>query len=382
MCLYFLHTMPQKPPCVKYKFGANCIIAFQLAMRLGRLYQSPITNKQTACVNSTQKRWTALLLALTVAAAPALAAEATLKVGDPAPKLQNGLWVQGEPVKEFQPGKAYIVEFWATWCGPCRDSIPHLNEIHNKFKDKGLVVIGQDSFEPDDEFVGPFIIKMGDKMTYRIALDDKTDGKRGKMAEAWMAAAGQHGIPTAFLIDPKGVVAWIGDPRRLKEEIIEQVLAGTYDMKKAVADYIKDFNNEMALAPAQAKISAMFKAMRKKNWDEAMDDLVTAQKLLPENSHISLEESRFRILLGQKDYPAAYALAAKLSDANKNIAEVQNYLAWQIITDKTVQKSGLGFGGDAGQPRQQYGQRQGSRNSGNASPPAVHEGTKGGSYPS
>src|SRR5678816_2605837 len=88
------------------------------------------------------------------------AAKATLKVGDPAPKLQVGKWVQGEPVKEFAKDKAYIVEFWATWCGPCRTSIPHLNEVHNKFKDKGLIVIGQDCWEKDESLVEPFIKKM------------------------------------------------------------------------------------------------------------------------------------------------------------------------------------------------------------------------------
>ena len=70
------------------------------------------------------------------------AASATLKVGDTAPKLQTGKWVQGSPVKDFEKGKAYIVEFWATWCGPCRESIPHLNETYKKYKDKGLTVIG------------------------------------------------------------------------------------------------------------------------------------------------------------------------------------------------------------------------------------------------
>src|SRR2546425_6818391 len=110
------------------------------------------------------------------------AAEPTLKVGAPAPKLQTGKWVQGEPLKDFQKGKAYIVEFWATWCGPCRVSIPHLNEIHNKYKDKGLIVIGQDCWERDDDLVAPFVEKMGDKMTYRVALDDKESDKKGKMA--------------------------------------------------------------------------------------------------------------------------------------------------------------------------------------------------------
>ena len=115
------------------------------------------------------------LLALAAATTLALTAQAGLKVGDPAPKLQTGKWVQGEPVKEFQSGKAYIVEFWATWCGPCRTSIPHLNETFQKYKDKDLVVIGQDCWEQDDSLVAPFVKKMGDKMTYRGALDDKTE---------------------------------------------------------------------------------------------------------------------------------------------------------------------------------------------------------------
>ena len=57
-----------------------------------------------------------------------------LSVGDPAPKLQTGKFVQGEPVSEFSPGTAYVVEFWATWCAPCKESIPHLNEIYSKYK--------------------------------------------------------------------------------------------------------------------------------------------------------------------------------------------------------------------------------------------------------
>src|SRR5215469_15597227 len=114
------------------------------------------------------------------------AATATLKVGDPAPKLQAGKWVQGEPVTDFEKGKAYIVEFWATWCGPCRVSIPHLNEIHTKYKDKNLVVIGQDCAEVDEAGVEKFVKKMGGKMTYRVALDDE----EGTMGNTWMLAAG------------------------------------------------------------------------------------------------------------------------------------------------------------------------------------------------
>lgn len=169
----------------------------------------------------------------------AVAAEPTLKVGDPAPKLQTGKWVQGEPVRTLEKGKAYLVEFWATWCGPCRVSIPHLNEIHNKYKEKGLVVIGQDCSEPDESKVEPFVKSMGDKMTYRVALDDKQGSKRGQMLESWMAAAGRKGIPSAFLVDTKGVIAWIGHPMELKDKVIEEVLAGTYDVRKAASEVSK-----------------------------------------------------------------------------------------------------------------------------------------------
>ncbi len=175
----------------------------------------------------------AMLLSLTVGMTLGLAAEPTLKVGDPAPKLQPGKWVQGKPVKDFEKGKAYIVEFWATWCPPCRTSIPHLNEVYIKFKDKGLIVIGQNCAEHDESLVAPFVEKMGDKMTYRVALDDKTDNKRGTMAKTWMEAAGQNGIPCAFLVDTKGVIAWIGHPMELPEKVIEDVLAGKTPASKA-----------------------------------------------------------------------------------------------------------------------------------------------------
>src|SRR5687768_18428561 len=94
-------------------------------------------------------RW--ILFLLVAVSLPVVAAEPTptLKVGSPAPKLQVGQWVQGEPVTTFERDKVYIVEFWATWCGPCRTTIPHLNKLHTKYKERGLIVIGQDVFERD-----------------------------------------------------------------------------------------------------------------------------------------------------------------------------------------------------------------------------------------
>jgi thiol-disulfide isomerase/thioredoxin len=288
-------------------------------------------------MKANQWKWT-FALSLLTAGATLTAAEPTLTVGSPAPKLQTGKWVQGEPVKEFQKGTAYIVEFWATWCGPCRVSIPHLNETYTKYKDKGLVVIGQDCWERDDALVAPFVKQMGGKMTYRVALDDKAGSKKGKMADTWMDAAGRNGIPSAFLVDTKGMVAWIGHPMELKESILDAVLAGKFDVQKAAEDYA---NAQKAQVQMQAIWAALNKAKQGKKWDEASAELEKIEKLTPVKQRQGLDLTRFDILLGREDYPAAYKLAVKISEANQDNAMLQNDLAWRIATDPRIKQRDL-----------------------------------------
>jgi thiol-disulfide isomerase/thioredoxin len=277
-------------------------------------------------------------LALVAGATVGPARAVTLKVGDPAPKLQVAKWVQGDPVKEFERDKAYIVEFWATWCPPCRASIPHLNEIYVKFKDKGLVVIGQDCFEHDESLVAPFVEKMGDKMTYRVALDDKNGSDKGKMAETWMEAAGRNGIPSAFLVDKSGVVAWIGHPMELKEQVIEQVLAGNFDIKKAAAESDKVTQNQDQLMKVSREFS---QAMQDKQWDKAESSLAEIQKLLPAGQQANLGAARFAILLGKGDSKGAAKLAGEVSDANKDNPALQNQLAWELLTHEGIKDRDL-----------------------------------------
>ena len=159
---------------------------------------------------------------LAACAAGGVMAKESLKVGDDAPKLQVGKWVQGEAVKSLETGTVYVVEFWSTWCGPCRASIPHLNEVWKANKDKGLVVIGQNVWEEEEDGVEKFVKKMGEKMTYRVALDDKSKEEKGMMAKTWMEAAGQDGIPAAFVVDKAGKIAWIGHPTELDGPLRKQ----------------------------------------------------------------------------------------------------------------------------------------------------------------
>ena len=135
----------------------------------------------------------------------ALAQEQTLKVGSDAPELKVGRWVQGEVSDLSDPNRTYVVEFWATWCGPCKVSIPHLNKLHQRGRFAGLTIIGV-SDEPFATVKG-FVSRKGATMSYPIAVD--TDDK--SMQTTWMKAANRNGIPCAFIVRG-GKILWIGNP--------------------------------------------------------------------------------------------------------------------------------------------------------------------------
>src|SRR5688572_11521609 len=109
----------------------------------------------------------ALAFALTLPTFVADAADGpTLKVGDAAPALAPSKWVKGEPIAKFETGKIYVVEFWATWCGPCITSIPHITELQKK--NPSVAFIGMNCMEHEPSKVAGFVEKMGEKMGYRV----------------------------------------------------------------------------------------------------------------------------------------------------------------------------------------------------------------------
>ncbi|NLG41631.1 MAG: redoxin domain-containing protein [Phycisphaerae bacterium] len=167
--------------------------------------------------------WAGLLLL--VLAVPAWA----IKLGDPAPPLKIAQWIKGEPV-DLAAGKGknvYVLEFWATWCRPCRESIPHLTELQRKYKDQGLVVIGITD-ENNPKAVAPFVAKMGDKMDYTVAYDDNHQTNN-----AYIHAFGLRGIPHAFVIDREGRIAWSGHPKFGLEQAVDQIINGKYSLAAA-----------------------------------------------------------------------------------------------------------------------------------------------------
>ncbi|MGC4031060.1 MAG: redoxin family protein [Tepidisphaeraceae bacterium] len=260
-------------------------------------------------------------MAVSGLAGAAFAADDALKVGDPAPALAGGKWLKGEPVEKFEAGKIYVVEFWATWCGPCKEAIPHITEMAKTYAKDGVTFIGQDVWEHDQAKAEPFVKQMGDKMDYHVRMDSVPEGAEssdGVMAQTWMVAAGRNGIPCTFLIGKDGKIAWIGHPMQL-EPVLKEVIAGTFDAKKSAADS----------AAKESKASAISKALAKKDYDGAL----AAAEALQKDGTISaaqLASLQFSVNMQKKDYAAVRTAAQAVIDAHKAPSQTLSVMAIKL----------------------------------------------------
>lgn len=147
-----------------------------------------------------------------------------LAIGDPAPKLEVDRWMQGAPIAGFERGKVYVLEFWASWCLPCRKSLPQMDALAKRYQGHGLQVIGVAAAE-DSGWAKLASFLEQKKLSYPIAFRGSSD-----MYDHWVRAARGSGLPWVFVVDRAGKVAWWGQPFYAAfDGVLDAVLAGTWD---------------------------------------------------------------------------------------------------------------------------------------------------------
>lgn len=129
-------------------------------------------------------------------------------VGGKAPEVKVKAWLNTDPItlKDLR-GKIVVLEFWATWCPPCKTSIPHLIKLYEKYKDKGVAMVSITSESKSK--VKSFVER--NRMKYPI-------GTGGTTSSIYRV----RGIPHAFIINDDGIIVWEGHPMAGLDKALEK----------------------------------------------------------------------------------------------------------------------------------------------------------------
>ncbi len=165
---------------------------------------------------------------------------ASLSVSSPAPQIDIEHWVSPATpelgvVTQFETGKVYVIEFWATWCLPCVGTMPHLAQLQQKCAGQGvqIVSISNEPLETVNKFLDTSVRGQKSQQTYRDltkAYCLTTDPDHSVHSD-YMDAANIKVIPTAFIVGKTGLLEWIGHPKDI-DEPLASLVTGDWDREE------------------------------------------------------------------------------------------------------------------------------------------------------
>ena len=260
----------------------------------------------------------------------------SLTIGDKAPTTEISHWLKGKEVTEFEDGNVYVMEFWATWCGPCRASIPHISELQEQYADYDVTFIGVS--DEKLQTVVKFLtaadsenVLWTEKIHYTLATDpDRSTYK------AYMTAAAQQGIPTAFIVGKDSRIEWIGHPMDI-DDVLAQVVRDNWDRDTFKVTF------EEKVAPVREALKAMARvddAVERGDWDGAIRSVNALVEAQPKQARYKFR--LFRKML-HKEPARAYGYGRELMQENWDQADLLNQLAWFTVDDKEVTSRDLDF---------------------------------------
>ncbi|MCC6285185.1 MAG: redoxin domain-containing protein [Phycisphaerales bacterium] len=206
----------------------------------------------------------AAALARLAGAQPTAAQAQPAALGQPAPMIEVQEWLSGEPVAAWEPGRVYVIDFWATWCRPCLEAVPHMNALAAEYGDRPVTFIGLsspdsrgNSLERTRQFVQQGVPGRAGQpvlMEYPIAW------ARGRTTWQRYAQAGwDQSIPHVFVVDGEGRLAWHGHPAEM-DDALGEVVAGTFDSAAYAEAEARRAELKARVAPLTREMTAKFRA--------------------------------------------------------------------------------------------------------------------------
>jgi thiol-disulfide isomerase/thioredoxin len=279
----------------------------------------------------------ALAAAMLLLSPAASNADDVLTIGDKAPALDIEHWVsdrdgQFSGFTGFEKDKVYIVEFWATWCGPCISSMPHIVETQDEYADKGVQIISvsREKLETVEKFLKRKV--RGEKeMTYAELTSAYclTTDPDGSVSKDYMEAAGQGGIPTAFIVGKTGQIEWIGHPMQM-DKPLEEIVADEWDRDA----FAKEFAFEQKSDLLMASIGKLMRAGKAEDALEKVDSfLKTESEIIPARTMAQMKSIRASIAMEIGGEVAVSAFKEVIESAGDD-AQMINQLTWSVVEQK------------------------------------------------
>lgn len=203
-------------------------------------------------------------------------------------------WLQGTPVQKWEPGKIYLLEFWATWCGPCLAQIPHLNQLHKDFPDSDrFQIVGINVFDKTTpKALKKFLENRSPAPTYTIGADTKE-----QTAKLWLKPLNVNGIPFSAIVKD-GNILWQGHPDQLSKELIQNLIDGKPIPASAPSESAAD--KEIFNRTAQ-EIFKLYSEGDYRNGEKKLTEALAKKEFSNENKQ-QLLRIPFRPLLAAKQY--------------------------------------------------------------------------------
>lgn len=282
------------------------------------------------------------------------AQSAGLTVGSKAPTLDIEHWISDgggkfKPLKQFEPGKVYVVEFWATWCGPCKACMPHLAELQRKYAQQGVQIVSvsdedletvneflksnvpagmlrsmQTKSESTDQSVEAASEGVVNEMTFQqltSAYCLTTDPDQSTYKD-YMEASAEGGIPTSFLVGKQGLIEWIGHPMEIDQPLAD-LIADRWDREA----FLKSRQEKKYV---EESLEEVYRLLEAEKYDQALrnlDDLIKQTQASEMNMGLKMMKLELLIQLDESKAVRQF----KEITAGLDSPETLNGIAWTIV---------------------------------------------------